>query len=208
MKAQHVIVVTDTIVEYPCKPQEIQERYVDCVAQVDQIGDPKQIVSGSLKITDDSEKLNIARQCVDLMDAAGLIKDGMVFQSGSGASLLLLSNTSGTTRGEERCRLLRYRGLTKFIIDIYKAGRVKKMYYSQVFDTESIQFIQNDPSLPADIGHYADPTSKDGLRIALMLSCLGQPRLMLITMSTLTPIAMGDFCMGLAVIRTRPRERT
>jgi citrate lyase subunit alpha/citrate CoA-transferase len=34
------------------------------------------------------------------------------------------------------------------------------MYYSQVFDTESIQFIQNDPSLPADIGHYADPTSK------------------------------------------------
>jgi citrate lyase subunit alpha/citrate CoA-transferase len=29
-----------------------------------------------------------------------------------------------------------------------------------VFDTESISFIQNDPGLPADIGHYADQTSK------------------------------------------------
>ncbi len=161
MKAKHVIVVTDTIVEYPCKPQEIQERYVDCVVQVDRIGDPKQIVSGSLKITDDSEKLNIARQCVDLMDAAGLIKDGMVFQSGSGGISLAAVKYLGERLEEKNVvAACATGGLTKFIIDIYKAGRVKKMYYSQVFDTESIKFIQNDPSLPADIGHYADPTSK------------------------------------------------
>jgi citrate lyase subunit alpha/citrate CoA-transferase len=161
MKAEHVIIVTDTIVEYPCKPQEIQERYVDCVVQVDRIGDPKQIVSGSLKITDDSEKLNIARQCVDLMDTAGLIKDGMVFQSGSGGISLAAVKYLGERLEEKNVvAACATGGLTKFIIDIYKAGRVKKMYYSQVFDTESIQFIQNDPSLPADIGHYADPTSK------------------------------------------------
>lgn len=161
MKAQHVIIVTDTIVEYPCKPQEIQERYVDWVVQVDRIGDPKQIVSGSLKITDDSEKLNIARQCVDLMDAAGLIKEGMVFQSGSGGISLAAVKYLGERLEEKNVvASCATGGLTKFIIDIYKAGRVKKMYYSQVFDTESIQFIQNDPSLPADIGHYADPTSK------------------------------------------------
>jgi citrate lyase subunit alpha/citrate CoA-transferase len=161
MKADHVIVVTDTIVEYPCKPQEIQERYVDYVVQVDRIGDPNQIVSGSLKITDDSEKLNIALQCVDLMDAAGLIKDGMVFQSGAGGISLAAVKYLGE-RLEEKNVIASCAtgGLTKFIIDIYKAGRVKKMYYSQVFDIESIRFIQNDPSLPADIGHYADPTSK------------------------------------------------
>jgi citrate lyase subunit alpha/citrate CoA-transferase len=161
MKAQHVIVVTDTIVEYPCKPQEIQERYVDYVAQVDRIGDPKQIISGSLKITDDSEKLSIARQCVDLMDAAGLIKDGMVFQSGSGGISLAAVKYLGERLEEKNVvASCATGGLTKFIIDIYKAGRVKQMYYSQVFDTESISFIQNDPGLPADIGHYADPTSK------------------------------------------------
>lgn len=161
MKAAHVIVVTDTIVDYPCKPQEIQERYVDCVVQVDRIGDPNQIVSGSLKITNDSEKLNIARQCIDLMDAAGLIKDGMIFQSGSGGISLAAVKYLGERLEEKNVvASCATGGLTKFIIDIYKAGRVKKMYYSQVFDIESIDFIKNDPSLPADIGHYADPTSK------------------------------------------------
>ncbi len=161
MKADYVVIVTDNVVEYPCKPQEITERYVDHVVQVDQIGDPKQIVSGSLKITDDMEKLNIARQCVDLMDAAGLIKDGMVFQSGSGGISLAAVKYLGERLEEKNVvAACATGGLTKFIIDIYKAGRVKNMYYSQVFDTESIQFIQRDPSLPADIGHYADPTSK------------------------------------------------
>jgi len=179
MKAEHVIVVTDTIVEYPCKPQEIQERYVDCVVQVDRIGDPKQIVSGSLKITDDSEKLNIARQCVDLMDAAGLIKDGMVFQSGSGGISLAAVKYLGERLEEKNVvAACATGGLTKFIIDIYKAGRVKKMYYSQVFDTESIQFIQNDPSLPADIGHYADPTSKGRTADSLDAVVLGAGRLL------------------------------
>jgi len=161
MKAKHVIVVTDTIVDYPCKPQEIQERYVDYVVQIDRIGDPNQIASGSLNITDDSEKLNIAHQCVDLMDATGLIKDGMVFQSGAGGISLAAIKYLGE-RFEEKNVVAGCAtgGLTKYIIDIYKAGRVKKIYYSQVFDTESIHFIQNDLGLPADIGHYADPTSK------------------------------------------------
>jgi citrate lyase subunit alpha/citrate CoA-transferase len=161
MKAKHVIIITDTIVEYPCQPQEIEERYVDYVVQVDRIGDPNQIVSGSLKITDDSEKLNIARQCVDLMDASGLIKDGMVFQSGAGGiSLAAVKYLAERLEEKNVVAACATGGLTKYIIDIYKAGRVKKIYYSQVFDTESIQFIQHDHGLPADIGHYADPTSK------------------------------------------------
>ena len=161
MKAEHVIVVTDTIVEYPCKPQEIQERYIDYVVQIDKIGNPNQIASGSLKLTEDSEKFNIARQCVDLMDAAGLIKDGMIFQSGAGGISLAAVKYLGQRLQEKNViAACATGGLTKFIIDIYKAGHVKKMYYSQVFDIESIKFIQNDPSLPADIGHYADPTSK------------------------------------------------
>jgi citrate lyase subunit alpha/citrate CoA-transferase len=95
------------------------------------------------------------------MDAAGLIKEGMVFQSGSGGISLAAVKYLGERLEEKNVvAACATGGLTKFIIDIYKAGRVKNMYYSQVFDTESIQFIQSDPSLPADIGHYADPTSK------------------------------------------------
>jgi len=166
--ADHVIVVTDNIIDYPCKLQEVQERNVDFVAQVDHIGDPKNIMSGTTKITEDPMKLQIAHDCVELMDSVGLIKDGMVFQSGAGGISLAAMKFLGE-RLEEKDVVASTAtgGLTRLIVEIYKAGRVKNIYYSQVFDDYSVKFIQEDLGLPADIGHYADPTSKgrtiDGL---------------------------------------------
>jgi len=166
--ADHVIIVTDNVVEYPLKFQEIQERHVDYVAHVDKIGDPKNIMSGTTKITDDPMKLHIAHDCVDLMDAAGLIKDGMIFQSGAGGiSLAAIKYLGERLEEKDVVASTATGGLTKLICDIYQAGRVKNIYYSQVFDDYSVKFVQNDLGLPADIGHYADPTSKgrtiDGL---------------------------------------------
>jgi citrate lyase subunit alpha/citrate CoA-transferase len=166
--ADKVIVVTDNIVDYPCKLQEVQERNVDCVAQVDQIGDPKNIMSGTTKITEDPMKLQIAHDCVDLMDTAELIKDGMVFQSGAGGiSLAAMKYLGERLEEKDVVAATATGGLTRLIVEIYKAGRVKNIYYSQVFDDYSVKFIQEDIGLPADIGHYADPTSKgrtiDGL---------------------------------------------
>jgi citrate lyase subunit alpha/citrate CoA-transferase len=166
--ADKVIVVTDNIVDYPCKLQEVQERNVDCVAQVDHIGDPKNIMSGTTKITEDPMKLQIAHGCVDLMDVAGLIRNGMVFQSGAGGiSLAAMKYLGERLEEKDVVASTATGGLTRLIVEIYKAGRVKNIYYSQVFDDYSVKFIQEDIGLPADIGHYADPTSKgrtiDGL---------------------------------------------
>ena len=166
--ADHVIVVTDNIVEYPCKYQEIQERHVDYVAQIDCVGDPTNIMSGTTEITKDSMKLKIAKDCVDLMDEVGIIRNGMIFQSGAGGISLAAMKYLGE-RLEEKNVIASTAtgGLTKLIVDIYKSGRVKNIYYSQVFDDYSVKFIQDNLGLPADIGHYADPTSKgrtiDGL---------------------------------------------
>lgn len=168
MHADKVIVVTDTIIDYPCEYQEIQERYVDYVAQIDCIGDPNKIMSGTTKITDDPMKLGIAQKCVDLMDAAGIIKDGMIFQSGAGGISLAAMKYLGE-RLEEKNVVAKCAtgGLTRLIIDIYESGHVKHLYYSQVFDDYSVKWIKNNLEIPADIGHYADPTSKgrtiDGL---------------------------------------------
>ena len=171
--ADHVIIVTDNIVDYPCGYQEIHEGYVDYVAHVDSIGDPKKIMSGTTKVTDDPMKLDIARQCVELMDATGFIKNDMVFQSGAGGISLAAMKFLGEKLEEKnivaRCAT---GGLTKHVIDIYKAGYVKHIYYSQVFDDYSVKFVQEDIGLPADIGHYADPTSKgrtiDGLNTVVL----------------------------------------
>jgi citrate lyase subunit alpha/citrate CoA-transferase len=125
-------------------------------------------MSGTTKITDDPMKLQIAHDCVDLMDASGIIKDGMVFQSGAGGISLAAMKFLGERLDEKNIvASTATGGLTKLICDIYQAGRVKNIYYSQVFDDYSVKFIQNNLGLPADIGHYADPTSKgrtiDGL---------------------------------------------
>jgi citrate lyase subunit alpha/citrate CoA-transferase len=168
MHADQVIIVTDTIEKYPIRFQEIQERHVDYVAQVDKIGDPKNIMSGTTKITEDPMKLQIAQDCVDLMDATGIIKDDMIFQSGAGGISLAAMKFLGEHLEEKNIiASTATGGLTKLICDIYQSGSVRNIYYSQVFDDYSVKFIQNDLGLPADIGHYADPTSKgrtiDGL---------------------------------------------
>ncbi len=168
MCADHVIVVTDNVVEYPCTYQEVQERYVDYVAQVDRIGDPKNIASGTMKITEDPMKLQMAHDCVELMDAAGIIKDGMIFQSGAGGiSLAAMKYLGERLEEKDVVAACATGGLTRLIIDIYEAGRVKHLYYSQVFDDDSVRYVQENLEMPADIGHYADPTSKgrtiDGL---------------------------------------------
>jgi citrate lyase subunit alpha/citrate CoA-transferase len=154
MNAKHVIIVTDNIVDYPNKYQEIQERHVDYVAQVDQIGDPKNIMSGTTKITENPMKLQIAHDCVDLMDAAGLIKNGMIFQSGAGGiSLAAMKYLGERLEEKDVTASTATGGLTKLICDIYEAGRVKNIYYSQVFDDYSVKFIQNKLGLPADIAY-------------------------------------------------------
>jgi citrate lyase subunit alpha/citrate CoA-transferase len=102
------------------------------------------------------------------MEATGLIKDGMIFQSGAGGiSLAAMKYLNERLKEKNVVASTATGGLTKLICDIYQEGRVKNIYYSQVFDDYSVKFIQNNLGLPADIGHYADPTSKgrtiDGL---------------------------------------------
>jgi citrate lyase subunit alpha/citrate CoA-transferase len=106
-------------------------------------------------------KQQIAHDCIDLMDAAGIIRDGMVFQSGAGGiSLTAIKYLGERIEEKDVVAACATGGLTKFIIDIYRGGRVKELYYSQVFDVDSVKFVAENWSMPADIGHYADPTSK------------------------------------------------
>src|ERR1700745_254584 len=49
--ADQVIVVTDNLVSFPCVPWQIQGNNVDYVVEVDSIGDPAKIFSGTTQIT-------------------------------------------------------------------------------------------------------------------------------------------------------------
>ncbi len=167
-KADKVIVVTDNLVERPCPQQEITERHVDYVVEVDCIGDPENIVSGSLKLTKNPMKLEIGKECIKLMDAAGLIKNGMIFQAGAGGiSLAALKYLEEKLEEKNVYATCETGGVTDHIVNMYKKGLVKNVYGLQCFDVESIKFLAENRKLITDIGHYADPTNKgrflDGL---------------------------------------------
>lgn len=159
--ADKVIIVTDNLVTYPCPFREIYEGLVDYVVKVDKIGDPEKIVSGSLKITDDPEKLGIGKRCVDLMDAAGIIKNGMIFQAGSGGiSLAALKYLGERLKEKKLVAGCSTGGLTEFIVDMYQKGILKQINTCQCFDTVAVNFVRNHLESTSTIGEYSDPTMK------------------------------------------------
>lgn len=159
--ADHVIVVTDTLVPYPCPYREIYEGLVDHVVEVERIGDPEKIVSGSLQITDDPEKLGIGKHCVDLMDAVGIIKNDMIFQAGAGGiSLAALKYLGERLEEKDLVAGCSTGGLTAFIVDMYNKGRLKQVNTCQCFDTVAVDFVKNHLEAASNIGEYSDPTMK------------------------------------------------
>jgi len=159
--ADKVIIVTDNLLDYPCPYREIYEGLVDYVVEVDSIGDPEKIVSGSLKITNDPTKLRIGKHCVDLMEAAGIVKNDMIFQGGAGGiSLAALKYLGERLKEKNIVAGCSTGGLTEFIVNMYKEGILKQVNTCQCFDTVAVEFVKNHLESQSTIGEYSDPTMK------------------------------------------------
>ncbi len=85
--ADHVVVITDTIVEYPNMPASLTQQQVDLVVQVDKIGDPNKISSGATRFTKNPKELQIARTAANVIQASSYFKDGFSYQTGSGGGI-------------------------------------------------------------------------------------------------------------------------
>jgi len=159
--ADKVIIVTDNLLEYPCPYREIYEGLVDYVVEIDRIGNPEKIVSGSLKITEDPMKLDIGMKCVDLMDAAGIVKNDMIFQAGAGGiSLAALKYLGERLKEKKLVAGCSTGGCTEFIVNMYNEGVLKQVNTCQCFDTVAVDFVRKHLESQSTIGEYSDPTMK------------------------------------------------
>ncbi|MDZ7766974.1 MAG: citrate lyase subunit alpha [Melioribacteraceae bacterium] len=66
--ADKVIVVTDNLVPFPCHPWQIQGNNVDHVVEIDSLGDPKKIVSGTTEVTKSPDRLLIAEYVAQFLE--------------------------------------------------------------------------------------------------------------------------------------------
>ena len=162
MCARHTIVITDSLAGYPLENAIIQEQWVDGVVVVDSIGDPSGIVSGTTKITRDPVGLVMARTCVDVIRASGLLKDGFSFQTGAGgASLAAAKFLKDVMLAEKIQGSFALGGITSYMVDMLNAGCFRSIMDVQCFDLGAGASIRDNPHhQEISATRYASPSAK------------------------------------------------
>jgi citrate lyase subunit alpha/citrate CoA-transferase len=146
MYAEHVIVVTDNLVPFPCVPWQIQGNNVDCVVEVDSVGDPSKIVSGTTQITRSPDRILIAEYVARFLRDAGIMRDGFSFQAGAGGiALAFVQFLKDMMKADGvKARFVRG-GSTQFLVDLLKDGLTDYILDGQTFDLAGVQSIASDP---------------------------------------------------------------
>lgn len=146
MYADHVIVVTDNLVPFPCIPWQIQGNNVDKVVVVDSIGDASKIVSGTTVITRSPDRLLIAEYVARFVRESGIMKDGFSFQAGAGGvSLAFIEYIRPMMReAGVKARFIRG-GSTKYLVEMLQEGLVDYILDGQTFDLDAVKSIATDP---------------------------------------------------------------
>ncbi|MBV8050456.1 MAG: citrate lyase subunit alpha [Acidobacteriaceae bacterium] len=143
--ADNVIVVTDNLVPFPCLPWQIQGNNVDHVVEVDSIGDPAKIVSGTTQITRSPDRLRIAEFVARFLRDAGIMRDGFSFQAGAGGIALAFVDYLRRMMQESgvKARFVRG-GSTKYLVDLLQEGLTDYILDGQTFDLDGVKSIASD----------------------------------------------------------------
>ncbi len=175
MYAQKVVVITDNLVPYPLADFSISEIYVDYVVQVESIGNPAGIVSGTTKITRDPVGLVMAQYAAKVIEHSGLLKDGMSFQTGAGgASLAAAKYLKDIMLAKGIKGSYGLGGITSYMVDMLRAGCFEALLDVQCFDLGAVESIRTDPRhREVTASHYASPSVRSSAVDSLDVVILG-----------------------------------
>jgi citrate lyase subunit alpha/citrate CoA-transferase len=144
--ADKVIVVTDNMVDFPCLPWQIQGNYVDYTVQIEKLGDPEKIISGTTEITRSPDRLLLAEYTARFCDQAGIIKDGFSFQSGAGGTSLAVGEYFKKIMKEKGVKARFARGgSNKYLVSMLEEGLVEYILDGQTFDLEGVRSMAENP---------------------------------------------------------------
>jgi citrate lyase subunit alpha/citrate CoA-transferase len=148
--ADHVVVVTDHLVPFPCVPWQIQGQRVDQVLVVDKVGEPEKIVSGTTQVTKSPDRLRIAEMIADFVRDTGILRDGFSFQAGAGGITLAFAmflkehmKAAGVRAGFVRG------GSNQYLVEMLEEGLTPFLLDGQTFDLEGVRSMRENP------GHVA-----------------------------------------------------
>jgi len=146
MFAEKVIVGTDNLVPFPCVPWQIQGNNVDFVVQLEKIGDPTKIVSGTTQITRSPDRLYIAELTARFIRDAGIMRDGFSFQAGAGGTSLAFAVylRDMMKQANVKARFIRA-GSNKYLVEMLEQGLTDYILDGQTFDLEGVRSMRDNP---------------------------------------------------------------
>ena len=173
--ADKVVAVTDNLAPYPACPIEITQDFVDYVVQVESIGDPNGIVSGTLTVTKDPVGLRIAKMAAQLINEAGYIQNEMSFQTGAGGiSLAVAAEVRKYMKEKGVVGSFAAGGITGYIVDMLNEGLFRNLFDVQCFDLKAVASFRENPRHQAMSGSlYGNPHDKGAIVNNLDIMILG-----------------------------------
>ena len=160
--ADHVVVVTDCLVDFPNYPASIEAIDVDAVVVVDSIGDPKKIASAAARISQNPRDLMMAENVARVIAATPYFKDGFSFQTGVGGPSLAANLFLEKYMDERGIKMgWAIGGICSVMVDLLKKGKVGKVIDVQDFDLEAVNSINQTPGhFEMSASQYANPANK------------------------------------------------
>lgn len=163
--ADHTIIITDTIVEFPNIPASIKGIDVDYVCVVEDIGDAKKITTKEARITENPRELMMAENVAKIIAASPDFKDGFSFQSGVGGPSLAVNRYIEELMVEKGITMsFALGGTSRYICDLMDKGLVRKICDTQDFDMGAIEHMGTNPNhYETDLSEYANAANKGAL---------------------------------------------
>ena len=160
--ANKVVLITDNLKEYPNIPASVNQTDVDYVVKVDEIGDPKGIVSGATRYTKDPRELLIAKYATEVIDASGYLKNNFSMQCGSGGASLAVARFIKEKMIEKNIKAsFVLGGITGQFVELLNEGLVNALFDTQSFDLIAAKSIgENKNHYEIDASFYANPYNK------------------------------------------------
>lgn len=141
--ADKVVIITDTLVDYPNAPISIEQTKVDYVVVVDNIGDPSKIMGGATRFTTNPKELLIAKKVLEAMIYSGYFEDGFSMQTGTGGASLAVTRfiKDELIKRNIKCSF-GLGGITKAFADLLEEGLIDKLLDVQDFDLGGVDSLE------------------------------------------------------------------
>ena len=145
--ADHVVVVTDCLVDFPNMPASVEAIDVDAVVVVDSIGNPKKIASAAARISQNPRDLMMAEDVARVIAATPYFKEGFSFQTGVGGPSLAANLFLEKYMDERNIKMgWAIGGICGPMVELLKKGKVGKVIDVQDFDLDAVNSINQTPN--------------------------------------------------------------